>query len=295
MTNWEEIVRRIERQASTADTLLQRLWWQFQLVAWPEVEKVLGGIAVDRAGRITFTLANLQRAQQVGVVVSAVYRRTLRKKIIDFLVGTFRKLFKLNTDYAREMGNITEAAENRVLSRLLRFYGYDNGKILPGTLFDALAPNNGLTADIARRVSAAIAQRMPLEQFRQQFRADFINPQSGFAARYYRRWTNDLMMQFDRVVSLAYADELGLQHAVYAGTQKDNTREFCEARLNRVYTLDVIANWNNMQWKGKHRDLPVELACGGYNCRHTLNYISPELAAVLASQRGGINTYANVK
>ena len=294
MTNWEEIARKRERQAVTSDTLMQRLWQRFQLAAWPELETVIGAMAVDKAGRITFTLANLQRAQRVGVVVSAVYRRTMRRVVIDFLVGAFRKLFNLNTDYAREMGNVTETAEQRVLSRLMRFYGYDNGKVLPGTLFAALDPDNGLTADISRRVSAAIAQRMPLEQFRQQFRSEFINPSSGFAARYYRRWTNDLMMQFDRGVGMAYADELGLQHALYAGTQKDNTRDFCEARLNRVYTRDTIAAWNNRQWKGKHRDLPVEIACGGYNCRHTLNYISPELAAVVGPQRGGIDTYAKI-
>jgi hypothetical protein len=294
VTNWDDIARRREKQAAASDTLMNRLWQRFQLAAWPELETVIGAMAVDKAGRITFTLSNLQRAQRVGVVVSAVYRRTMRRTVIDFLVGAFRKLFKLNTDYAKEMGNVTETAEQRVLTRLLRFYGYQDGEVLPNTLLAALDPDNGLTADISRRVQGAIAQRMPLGQFRQQFRKEFVNPKSGFAARYYRRWTNDLMMQFDRGVGMAYADELGLQHALYAGTQKDNTRDFCEARLNRVYTRPTIADWNNRQWKGKHGDLPVELACGGYNCRHILNYISPELAAVIGPQRGGIDTYAEV-
>lgn len=295
MTNWDDIARSREREAVTSDTALQRLWQRFQLAAWPELDAVLGAMAVDKGGRIVFNLANIQRSQRIGVVVSAVWRRSFSRIVIDFLVGAFRKLFGLNTDYARVMGNVTESAEQKVLKRLFRYYGYDDGKIIPGTLFDALDPGKGMTQDIARRVQSAIASKVPLEQFRQQFRAEFINPRSGFAARYYRRWTNDLFMQFDRGVGLAYADELGLNHAIYAGTMKDNTRDFCERRLNRVYTREFIAGWNNQQWKGKHRDLPVELACGGYNCRHTLNYISPELAAVVGPRRGGIDTYADAQ
>jgi hypothetical protein len=291
MTNWDDIARRRERQAATSDTLMNRLWQRFQLAAWPELETVIGAMAVDKAGRITFTLSNLQRAQRVGVVVSAVYRRTMRRTVIDFLVGAFRKLFKLNTDYAKEMGNVTETAEQRVLTRLLRFYGYQDGEVLPNTLFAALDPDNGLTADISRRVQGAIAQRMPLEQFRQQFRKEFVNPKSGFAARYYRRWTNDLMMQFDRGVGMAYADELGLNYAIWAHTIIETTRNHCYKCANRVFSRSFIAKMNDEQWAGKHTYLPVEYAQGGFRCRGTFNYISDELAKVIGEQRGGIDVY----
>jgi len=294
MTNWDDIARKREKEAVGADTLLQRLFLRFQTEVWPEIDLLLSGIAVDRVGKMSFTLENIRKAGRVSLVIRSVWQRKSRGIIFDFLLKSFRKLFGLSTDYAKEMGNVTKAAEQRTFGRLLEFYGYKEGKVLPGTLFAALDPSGALSADIARRVQGALASGQKLEDFRRQFRAEFLNPKSGFAARYYRRWTNDLFMQFDRGVSLAYADELGLQHGIYAGTMKDNTRDFCERRLNRVYRRETIAGWNAAQWKGKNQILPVELACGGYNCRHTLNYISPELAAVIGPQRGGIDTYAEL-
>ena len=291
MTNWDDIARRREREAVTSDTALQRLWQRFQLAAWPELDAVLGAMAVDKGGRIVFNLANIQRSQRIGVVVSAVWRRSFSRIVIDFLVGAFRKLFGLNTDYARVMGNVTESAEQKVLKRLFRYYGYDEGKVIPGTLFDALDPGKGMTQDIARRVQSAIASKVPLEQFRQQFRAEFINPKSGFAARYYRRWTNDLFMQFDRGVGLAYADELGLNHAIWAHTIIDTTRNHCYKCANRVFSRSFIAKMNDEQWAGKHTYLPVEFAQGGFGCRGTFNYVSDQLAEIIGAQRGGIDVY----
>ncbi len=293
--NWEELARQRERAAITADTGLKALWSRIQSTLWPELDVILGTMAVDKVGRLTFTLSNMQKAQRVGLRVSAVWKRTLGRIVIDYLVRAFRNLLGLNAKYIQVAApTATVRAEDRIMKRLLSFYGYKDGEVIPGTLFDALNPDKGLSAEISRKVQAAIASKMPLEQFRAQFRGEFINPQSGFMSRYYRRFTNDLFMQFDRGVGLAYAEELGLKHAIYAGTMKDNTRDFCEARLNRVYTREAIASWNRQNWKGKHRDVPVELACGGYNCRHTLNYISPQLAEVVSKTRGGIDTYKDI-
>lgn len=293
--NWEELARRRESAIIKADAGLKPLWNRIQSAMWPHLDAIIGGMAVDNVGRMTFTLSNLQRAQRVGLRLSAVWKTTLSSVVMDYLIGSFRKLLGLNTDYVKAVTpNVTQTAEDRVLRRLLALYGYADGQVIPGTLFDALNPDKGLALEVSRKVQAAIAAKLPLEKFRAQMRKDFLHPTSGFMARYYRRWTNDLFMQFDRGVQMAYADEARLTHAVYAGTMKDTTRDFCESRLNRVYSRKEIASWNAKDWNGKHKDIPVELACGGYNCRHTLNYISEPMAEVIAATRGGINTYAEI-
>ena len=119
MTDWEEIAKRRERQALLSDSALQALWARFQMALWPEVEAILGAFALDKGGRILFNLANIQRAQRVGIAIQAVYRRSFQQKLIDFLVSTFRKLFRMNTSYARQMGNITQTAEELIIKRLL--------------------------------------------------------------------------------------------------------------------------------------------------------------------------------
>jgi len=290
MTKWESLARQRERETMGADSALRRLWLRFQTTLWPEMERLILGLAIDKAGRIVFSLDNIRKAARTGIVIKGVWQRQ-RKGVFSFLIDTIKKLFGLHTEYFREMGNVTETAEQRVLRRILEGYGYKDGKVLPGTLFDALAPGSSLTANISQEIQSAIATRMPLEQFRRQFFGKFINPQSGFAVRYYRQWTNDLFMQFDRGVAMAYADELGLNHAIWAHTIIKTTRNHCYKCANRVFSRDFLAKMNSEKWAGKHTYLPVELAQGGFGCRGTYNYISDALADVIAPQRGGIDTY----
>jgi hypothetical protein len=61
--------------------------------------------------------------------------------------------------------------------------------------------------------------------------------------------------------------------------------------MNRIYTMDFARRWDALNWSGKIPGLPFEVQMGGYRCRHSKMYISPQMAAMLAKQRGiEINT-----
>jgi len=92
--------------------------------------------------------------------------------------------------------------------------------------------------------------------------------------RYFRTHLYDMYSQYERVAAGAYAEDLGLEHAIYAGTVIETTREFCEHRVNKAYSIDEIKAWNNIEWRGKIPGVDVLIALGGYNCRHYLNYIT---------------------
>lgn len=292
--DWKKKFMERERAVFKAESAWKRLILRYQFLLWPAVYKIVQKLKADQQGKIVFSVTNIQEASRVGAEVAATFKRE-QKSIFGQLIDSFKQILGLSTDFYRGIKPVTPTNEQKVLNRMLKLYGYDEGKIIPGSLFASLSNTDAVSADIAQRINQAILSRQDLSQFQQQFFADFINPNSGFAARYYNRFTRDLFFQFDRGVALAYADELGLTHAVYAGTIKDTTRDFCEARNNKVYSRQEIATWNNQDWKGKDAKVPVEVACGGYNCRHTYNYIDQALADVIGAQSGGINTYRDVK
>lgn len=64
-----------------------------------------------------------------------------------------------------------------------------------------------------------------------------------------------------------YRDELatsaGLDRFLYAGNLQANSRRFCIAHVNGVYTREQISQMKNGQLE------PVRTFCGGYNCRHS--------------------------
>ena len=294
MEDWKKKFLQRERAVFKAESAWKRLILRYQYLLWPSVFKIIGKLQADNDGRLKFSIINIQEASRVGAEVRATFKKEQRG-LFGFLLDSFRSILGLSTDFYKGVKPVTPTNEQQVLNRMLKLYGYDNGNITPGSLFAALSNTDAVSADIAQRINQAILSRQDLKQFQQQFFADFINPNSGFAARYYNRFTRDLFFQFDRGVALAYADQLGLTHAIYAGTIKDTTRDFCEARNNKVYSRGEIANWNNQSWKGKDARVPVEVACGGYNCRHTYNYIDQALADVIGAQSGGINTYRDVE
>lgn len=70
---------------------------------------------------------------------------------------------------------------------------------------------------------------------------------------------------FNRAVSLKKATDLGFERFQYVGAAEDDVmRDFCRERLNKIFTLKEIEEWDNGQ------GLDAAIYLGGYNCRHQL-------------------------
>lgn len=291
-----DLERQRQRAARSGDrasaTLIQRL----NSAIFQAVTDVLAGLLVDEAGRILFNVRNINAAEQVGFAVQSIHSRQSGSFARQVVRGLLR-LFRLNTEYFQEAPTpieLTSSLENRMLNLIMKAYGYDvqAGRVIAGGYLEANLRSPGHAQAISRRIAEAVAGRMPLRDFMRTFRAEFNRPGSALnAEHHYNRFARDLYHEFDRVVQNEYATQLGLTHAVYSGTVKDNTRPFCERRVNNVYTEEEIISWNSQEWKGKKPgDVRVQL--GGYNCRHTLSWVTEETALAIAKRRGKeIDTY----
>lgn len=86
---------------------------------------------------------------------------------------------------------------------------------------------------------------------------------------------NTTLAGFSRTINLSKAEDLGIDLFLYAGPDDKATREFCAERVGNVYTRQEIESWDNGQ------GLQPDIYLGGYNCRHRLDPVSPELAKEL--------------
>lgn len=288
---------RKRQQAANAgsrasNTLLQRL----NSLVFQAVTDVLAGLAVDEAGRILFNVRNIAAAERVGFAVQSIHSRSAGG-FARMIVRGLLRIFRINTGYFREEPTpveLTSSLEGRMLNLIMKAYGYDvaSGSVIAGGYLEANLRSPGHAQAISRRISEAIAGRLPLRDFVRTFRQEFNRPGSALnAEHHYNRFARDLYHEFDRMVQNEYAQQLGLTHVIYAGTVKDNTRPFCERRVNNIYTAEELNKWNNQQWKGK-KPGPVQVNLGGYNCRHTLSWVTEETAQAIARRRGKeINEY----
>lgn len=99
------------------------------------------------------------------------------------------------------------------------------------------------------------------------------------ARRYFARWTHDIYSQMQRVGANRIRIDLGLKYAIYQGGLIATSREFCEERNRKCFSDDEIMAWEKLNWEGKPEiGYNAMIDCGGYNCRHRLDWISEQMA-----------------
>ena len=242
------------------------------------------GMGLDvEDGRIKYTSANLGRVQMVFTLFNRFQRR-YEKTMLGAVLKWAGNLFGLNEVYFQtfepenKVVDIREAARRLTLQR----WGYNTitKQLIPGGYMEGLFNSQTVAQKVASLMNQAIAQNMPLAQFQKAFRQVFVGlPGQGMLERHWKTNSFDLYQRIDRTANLIYADRLGLEYAVYSGTLEEDSRPFCIARVNKVYSRPEISSWENLQFQGKPKiGYDPFVDCGGHNCRHTLSWISNELA-----------------
>lgn len=252
---------------------------------------------VFRGGALSLTIANTRRAGTAALAIEAEYQlgaRALAGGILERILNIIRG----NTAYFAPLGD-AKSVEEEAIRRVLMLYGYDpkTRRLVPGGYLDGVLGSAPVARAVGARMNTALLGGMGVGDFRALFRAVFAPRQGrGLLEQHFDRVTNDLFMQVDRVAKDIYAEELGLVHFIYAGTEVERSRYFCVRRMNRIYTMDFARGWDALDWAGKIPGLLFEVQMGGYRCRHSKMYISPQLAAMLAKRdKMEINTLGPAK
>lgn len=99
------------------------------------------------------------------------------------------------------------------------------------------------------------------------------------AANYAETHARTSISAYDREYRKELADNAGLDHFLYAGNLQANSRRFCIAHVDGVYTREQISKMQNGQLE------PVSTFCGGYNCRHSWVPVDPSWSDDLEERR----------
>lgn len=283
--SWQEISK--ERRA-----LMNRLEREFaQQVR--KVEKDLGvrlgaslaRLSTDESGRIRPTTGNIAFSRSLNRVFNEFTRETQRG-LIQWLVKSVKRLLGINRKYFNQVKR--GGPHGEIARKVLLGLGYDEARkrIISGGWLDQISQINEVKTSIVQRLSTAVIGSQLLDTFIKGV-TSAISGASSLIRKFFGNVKRNTFIEVDRQTQILYANQLKLNHALYAGTLKDNTRAFCKARTQNVYTRAEIDSWNGQTWEGKIPNADVKVVCGGYNCRHHLNWISPELA----KEFGNINAY----
>lgn len=280
----DDLTRRRIKEAEQSARYMETIVRGLQAVAYGLILEWLSDKVETENGRIKYSASNLGKVAGLYLLIDRInrgYRRTMLAEVL----ARAGNLFGLNRDYFAEIEPVSESVEDAARRLTLQRWGYNvnTKELIPGGYFEKLFANDGVARNIAGLVNRAIAGKMPLTEFQKQFRRVFIGqPGSGMLERYWKTNSFDLFQRIDRSANLVYADRLGMNYAIYSGTVKDTTREWCEQHVNKVYSRAEIDAWKKADWPGKIKiGYDPYLDCGGFNCRHHWSFISDTVAQTL--------------
>jgi len=141
-----------------------------------------------------------------------------------------------------------------------------------GSYLSGVTDMGSVKMDVKKYLAAAMAMGYSRKQLMEGLK-DVVETSTD---KYFRTYLYDVISQYERMASRAVANKLGLKHFEYSGDIIKDTRDFCIERAGNVYSVEEAKTWNDLWWRGKIEGVDVMVALGGYNCRHSVLYLTKE-------------------
>lgn len=255
MARKSDVQKRIKRDQADTDRRIDQLVSQLKRFMDSALEEIVNDI-ID--GQVDPALA-------LGGLIEA-----FRAKGLSNVIG------ELSTLYGAELGKVLNTLKAQSIPATLQ--------TVDGATLEALI--NFRVEDIQNKAIETIGRLRPiiLENIvsgtRPDIKALSARVDSQLVAQT-KTELNTALISFNRTVTASAASELGIERFIYVGPDDGITRPFCQSLLNDreppIYTIDEIAAMDNDQ------GLDVLTSGGGYNCRHTWQPVSDDLAKELGA------------
>ena len=277
---------------------------QTKLMNWITDEVILELDIVD--GVIQDTARNYRLLASLDTVFNA-FSIEQAKTLLPQLASGIDSITKLSNEYFLMLGSesilkkfdkVVEGAKDITDMR----FGLKGNKFVRGGVLEDLFSQFGGT-EVKQIMAKAISGNMNKRKFLKQMRGFVMGTEEkpGISERKWKQFAYDVYQQHDAAYNKKLSDEFEFKYFIYQGGLIDDSRDFCAAHNNKVWSREEAEEWK--VWTPAQGDYPAgweikapELRMnevpsymnypgydplvdrGGYNCRHQLGYIPDELA-----------------
>lgn len=221
------------------------------------------------------------------------------------IISSTSTLAKINQDYftISLSGDLPKRFDRVIASSKLKIdlrLGVEGGKMVRGGFLESFLKDPSLSTQVKNYISKSITGQMDTKEFITGLR-QMINGDGGPGGleKQYNRFAFDLYQQYDAAYGLSLAEEFDMRFFIYQGGLIGDSRDFCAAHNNKVWTRDESETWATWTpadgeypegYEIKAKDLTATpsylgyvgyqplIDRGGYNCRHSIGWISDTLA-----------------
>lgn len=243
-------------------------------------------------GRIVLNRRNISAA----AALKRVFEKFVSNEQIRFVtqfVEDIQKITTLNGQYFGQLSDSSQAFKKTAtrVADLMEFrLGITgSGKLVKDMFLDRFIHDEDLSRKVRESILKGVTNQIPMSDLVTDLRYNLLGAQGidGPIVRKYNDYIFDVYQQHDRATSSIYADTLGLECFIYAGGLIDTSREFCQKRNGKVFSVEEAQDWVNDETLPRTKEErkagaitnynPV-IDCGRWRCRHHVNYIPTALA-----------------
>jgi hypothetical protein len=179
--------------------------------------------------------------------------------------------------------------------------GLEGDKVFKGGWLDSFFKSNTTGMELKEMTSKAVTSNMNMKDYVKLLREKITGSEKtdGLLERQFQRYGYNLYQQYDAAYNLTLGNEFGFTYFIYQGGLIGDSRDFCAAHNNKVWSKEEAELWPS--WTPSKGEYPAGYEVkagdlystpsymnypgydplidrGGYNCRHALGWIADELA-----------------
>lgn len=256
------------------------------------------GAILDNADnyRIAMKVEKLYRAFTVRVAsVLLPEMNSTTTEIVDLTKKYFTSVMN---DLPARFENVVESTKTLIDLKI----GLRQGKMIRGGLISQMLniPPQELQSLMSRAVSSQMDMKDFVTAVKEQLKGNEVK--SGVYDRQLKRFAYDTYQQYDAAYNKKLAEEFEMRYFVYQGGLVEDSRDFCAAHNNKVWSIEEAQEWP--EWTPSKGEYPAGYEVkakdlyaipsymdypgydpltdrGGYNCRHIIGFITDDLAMKL--------------
>ncbi len=247
------------------------------------VDKFMDKLEVE-GGKIVQNAKNIRLTTALDAIFNS-FDKDINSKLINSYINDINGAKEINTKYfaafepnKKKFKGIAVDVDDLIDARI----GIKpNGKLAKGGFLDNFNKDPRLLNDFKELVTKGITGNISRTEMNSQVRRYIVGAEgaNGQLQKHYSNFIYDTYQQVDNLGSSNYAVALNMQSFIYSGGLIKTTRNFCCQRNGKVWTVKEAQKWQNLSFTGKSNPYNPLINLGGYNCRHSTQYLSNITAA----------------
>ena len=236
----------------------------------------IGEFALEEDGTLKFTEGNSVKVSQINKIFDEWVDSFVTAFLFSYILR-LEELNKLTRKYYKGIGVSQKELAKVNTDIVLRGLGFKDGVIKKDSFLWKVAKMDEVRMQLINYTQQSLAEGRTFSKFRSGFVKLLRGSEEKLGAvdSFIKQNLYDLFNQYERMVNLQFARDLGLKWFTYEGSLIDTSREFCIKRDGKLFKIEQASRWKFDKTLPGQNDLAnynplIEL--GRFFCRHHLEY-----------------------